>query len=237
MNKIDDFQGIYGLDVVMLFGSTARKDDDYNSDIDIFVLVNDNLSELEKEHVINNVINLISKKNINVSLYTKEIFTKMLKDGSMFLWHLNLEGKYIFNRSEENIFKDLNEFRAYEKNFNLYQDLFNEVKTSLLNNSINSYDLSMLFFICRNLCLLTCFKLGTPNFGRYSAYKNLIVNIGYEPLNWDSYTYLSKWRIDYTRGIDEELQYPQWNELSILLSGVEELFRCSKNIICSEGME
>ncbi|KGR91884.1 hypothetical protein CD30_02970 [Ureibacillus massiliensis 4400831 = CIP 108448 = CCUG 49529] len=230
-----NFNYIKGLEIVIIYGSMARNEADNNSDIDIFALVEDSLTEFEKEKVIDKICSLISSKEVNVSLYTKEVFNKMSKDGSLFLWHLKKEGKYLFNKNNEDIFINLANFDAYQKNMELYRDLFNSVQESFDENGINSYDLSMLFFLCRNMSILTCFRIGKPNFGRYSAYETLIKYLNYEPISYLDFIYLSKWRIDYTRGIEEELVYPTRDELIKIIKKISILFDVCENIINSEG--
>jgi predicted nucleotidyltransferase len=230
-----NFNYIKGLEVVIIYGSMARNDADNNSDIDIFALVEDSLTEFEKEKVIDKICSLISGKEINVSLYTKEVFNKMSKDGSLFLWHLKKEGKYLFNKNNEDIFINLANFNAYQKNMELYSDLFNSIQKSFGENGINSYDLSMLFFLCRNISILTCFKIGKPNFGRYSAYETLTKYLNYEPISYSDFIYLSKWRIDYTRGIEEELVYPTKDELIMIIKNISILFNVCEKIINSGG--
>ncbi|WP_416150822.1 nucleotidyltransferase domain-containing protein [Salipaludibacillus sp. HK11] len=234
MNKIDGFKKIDGLEAVILFGSKARNDADNNSDVDIFILIDDNYSEVNKNNLIKKVSRIIDDKKTNVSLYSKEVFNKMLDDGSMFLWHLKLEGKYIFNRYNMDIFKGLNDFQNYRKNLNLYKDLFAEAKESITTNMVNSYDLSMLFFLCRNLSLLTCFKIGRPNFGKYSAYNELIYYLGFEPIRWENYIILSKWRMNFTRGIGDNLMYPSVLETNKIISEIEVLFSFCEEILSKE---
>jgi predicted nucleotidyltransferase len=229
------FINIKCLEVVMVFGSVARNDDDINSDIDIFALVEDQLTESAKEDVIKEITSFISGEDVNVSIYTKEIFDRMSKDGSLFLWHLKKEGKYLFNKNNKDIFVDLADFNMYEKNLKMYKDIFSTVRISLSTNGVNSYDLSMLFFLCRNISILTCFKIGKPDFGRYSAYETLIEHLKHVPLSMEEFLYLSKWRINYTRGIDEEISYPSEDNLLKIIKNVSVLFDICEIIIEGNG--
>lgn len=223
------FKNISGLLAVTLFGSKARNDNDIYSDTDIFVLT-ENSADIEE---ISNSIKLIIKE-ANVSLYTIEIFEKMLQDGAMFLWHLKIEGKQIYNKYEIDLFKGLKPFNKFKDNFDLYRELFIEAKKSIFTNKINGYDLSMLFFVCRNVSLLTCFKINKPNFGRYSAYQDVITYLEFSPLDWSNYLLLADWRLDYTRGINKDLEYPSIKKMNRILLEVENLLNCCKKIIYEE---
>lgn len=235
MIKNIDFQKIDGIEVVMIYGSLARNETDENSDIDIFVLVKDSLEEESKQEIIHKISSSCKEKEINVSLYTVKIFDQMLSDGSLFLWHLKTEGKYIYSSINTDIFLRLNSFNGYVKNFNLYKILFQRIKKSFLKNGVNSYDLSMLFFICRNISILICFKINKPNFGRHSSYRTVIDYLNYEPLKYSDFIYLSNWRMDYTRGIKEDLIYPKNDEVLMIIEQIDILFNECEAILYDQS--
>ncbi|MFK4292935.1 nucleotidyltransferase domain-containing protein [Bacillus sp. RC250] len=225
-----DFRGICDLLSVVLFGSTAREDGDEYSDVDIFLLVED-VTQSRIEEIIDTVKSELGYKNIGISLYRKSIYNKLLLEGSMFLWHLKLEGKIIYSRENLILFKDLKPFNNYNKNLSTYENLYIQTKKSLKINGINAFDLSQLFFICRNVSLLACFKLGYPTFGRETVYSKLVNCIGVYPIDWDNYIYLSKWRLNYSRGIESEINYPTEEELLNLLKQMDDLINICEEII------
>src|SRR5699024_2733499 len=234
MKDIILFEEVKELIAIMLFGSKARSDSDIYSDTDIFILIEDNLNQTRKQKIINTVKLAINLNDVNVSIYTSKIFRKMAEDGSMFLWHLKIEGKYLYKKNNIDIFNSLKDFNRYKKNYTLYNELFIDAKESILKNGINAYDLSMLFFVSRNVSLLTCFKLNNPKFGRYSVYQGVINHLNFEPLKWEYYTFLAEWRLDYTRGINKDLEYPSDNNMKEIFNGIESLLNLSKHILFGE---
>lgn len=238
MTNDNKFSDIKGLEVVMIYGSIARNDADIDSDIDIFALTEDFLTDIERVKVVKKITEKIlcqyPAKEVNVSLYTYKIFNNMSLEGSLFLWHLKKEGKYLYNKRRIDIFLNLASFNGYQKNMELYKKLFTSVQISLKKNGANSYDLSLLFFLCRNISILTCFKIGNPDFGRLSAYKTFTKYLGYQPVSHSNFIELSKWRIDYTRGLEEELKYPNKGHLKEIVNQVSSLLNTCEKILKSE---
>ncbi|MGG0496407.1 nucleotidyltransferase domain-containing protein [Priestia megaterium] len=228
-----DFSKINGLLCVILFGSAARGDGDEYSDVDIFLLV-DNIPQESIDQITETVKSKLGYPNIGVSLYRKDIYNKLLLDGSMFLWHLKLEGKFIYVKENVVLFEHLQPFTNFSKNLITYKNLYIQTTKSLKLNGINAFDLSQLFFICRNICLLTCFKLGYPTFGRLTVYSKLTECINVTPLDWSNYIYLSEWRLNYTRGAGRKVKYPTEDELLKLLEQIDALMNICKRIIRGE---
>jgi len=231
VNKRDDFEEIKGLLSIVLFGSKARKDEDDFSDVDIFLLVDD-VPQVRITEIINLIKTKLPFNNIGISLYTISTYRQLLLEGSMFLWHLKLEGRILYTKSDLNLYNGLEPFTNFKKNYLIYENLFISAKSSLQKNGLNEYDLSQLFFICRNICLLTCFKLSNPTFGRISVFDNLVGRIGSTPLSRDNYIYLSKWRLNYTRAVGFQLDFPTEVKLLEILNEIEALFT-----VCKEALE
>jgi predicted nucleotidyltransferase len=225
-----NFNEIEELLCVMLFGSIARNDGDEHSDVDIFLLVDDIKQERINE-IINYVKNKLSYENIGISIYKKSLYKELCLEGSMFFWHLKLEGKIIYIKNKFDLFSDLRSFTSFNKNLGTYERLYLQAKDSLIVNGSNIFDLSQLFFICRNLCLLTCFKLGEPTFGRISVFLKLVDLIKCFPLDYKTYNYLSKCRLIYTRGIGHKIQYPSEKEMKIILKQIDDLIKICRDII------
>lgn len=76
---IKDLEKFYEYPTIVLFGSYIRGIDDKNSDIDIFVL-----SEIKKEFKTENYEKKLNRK-INLHLFTKEQFNKMIREKSQFI--------------------------------------------------------------------------------------------------------------------------------------------------------
>lgn len=230
MIKKDVFEEIEDLLGIVLFGSKARKEADDFSDVDIFILVDD-VSQDRIVEIINITKSNLPFSNIGISLYTISTYNKLINEGSMFLWHLKLEGKIIYKKSTLNLYNGLVTFTNFKRNYVIYENLLEKTEISLRENGINEYDLSQLFFICRNLCLLTCFKASTPTFGRISVYDKLTDIIGFKPLSREHYIYLSKWRLNYTRAVGFRLEFPSEAKILKILKEINDLFSVCNEII------
>ncbi|PFS93955.1 nucleotidyltransferase domain-containing protein [Bacillus cereus] len=230
MIKKDDFEEIEDLLSIVLFGSKAREEEDDFSDVDIFLLVED-VPQARIVEIINITKAKLPFRNIGISLYTISTYKKLIFEGSMFLWHLKLEGKIIYKKSTLNLYNGLSPFNNFKKNYIIYESLLKKSELSFQENGINEYDLSQLFFICRNLCLLTCFKVSSPTFGRISVYDKLIDIIGFKPLSREHYIYLSQWRLNYTRAVGFQLEFPTEEKIVKILKEINDLFIVCKEII------
>ena len=71
----------------MLFGSHARGDDSFISDIDLLTLIDTGTSHLH------------TYKMINSSVYTLDDFKKKVETSDPFIWHLKTEGKILNDES------------------------------------------------------------------------------------------------------------------------------------------
>ncbi|ALC84718.1 hypothetical protein AM499_02000 [Bacillus sp. FJAT-22090] len=234
MNKYYDFEQIEGLLSIVLFGSKARGEEDDFSDVDIFLLVED-IPQDRIEEIIDILKSKLLFDNIRISLYQISTYKQLLLEGSMFIWHLKLEGRIIYKKSNINLYNNLVPFTKFQYNLSLYKKLYINAKASLKANGMNEFDLSQLFFICRNVCLLTCFKLSYPTFGRISVYDKLLEIIGVLPLSRENYILLSRWRLSYTRAIDLNLNFPTGVNMLKILAEIDNLFTLSREIIESGG--
>lgn len=74
-----------GIDCLVVIGSHARGDDDYDSDVDLL-----GISEyLDKK--------IFYVNKVNLSVYSYKHIENMMKDGDLFALHLKLEGKALIN--------------------------------------------------------------------------------------------------------------------------------------------
>jgi len=189
---------------LMLFGSTARKDGDAYSDKDVFVLCTDldmkTFLDLKKD-----VIALAIGEGCSVSSYRFSDVIIMAKSGSLFLWHLKLQGKVIFSKNKviDGIFKSLKPYEKYQQDLEYYGEILNDVTSSLKKRGeLSEFDLALLFTIVRNTCMLLCYHEGIPKFGRSNVYLTAEKLFGQNlPVPDWLYQKLCSWKLWYERGI------------------------------------
>lgn len=186
---------------VIEYGSHARGDNDESSDYDIFVLtrklsINRNI-QLKKR-----LGESIESVKYDLSIFDEETFNLMLKHGSLFLWHLKLEGKFIYQKNKKDLFKELKPFRGSEEDMYLYRRIFEASIKNIERNGINYYDLYMLSVLTRNSLIILCYKFGDPQFGRKTVYNSAAVLLDKAlPIGIEIYNILIDYRFVYSRGI------------------------------------
>lgn len=192
---------------VMLFGSTARKDEDVYSDKDIFVLCN-NLTPNEFLEIKHRLILPSAGETSSVCSYRHKDVLLMAQKGSLFMWHLKLQGVIIFSKNNviENIFTILKPYENYREGLKSCRELLDDIKESFRKwGDLTEFDLALLFTIARNICIFLCYQCGEPKFGRSDAYLTIreIFLEKFPMPDW-LYTKLCSCKLWYERGIKIE---------------------------------
>jgi predicted nucleotidyltransferase len=208
---------------IILYGSHARKEHDAASDFDICVFTRERTSEELKIEDIAEVVHSLQPANINLVTYPDSAVSAMLSHGSLFLWHLKLEGKVLYGEQYfTNKLRKLARFKTHYDDIKYHNELFNDLKRSWNFLSIvNELDLSLLFTIVRNTCMVLAHKQGRPTFGRLSSYHAAKEALPSMPLTIDLYTYLSQWKILYERQSGKTIKLPTADAFMKILSDTE----------------
>ena len=220
---------------VIAFGSKARGDFDENSDSDIFILC-ENLDFSKIKDLKNDLEDLIKIDALNFSIYRKTEFNLMLKKGSLFTWHLKLEGIIIFSRiHNKNIFQELQPYSNHQKDILSQKLLFDDCKKSIIQYGVNIFDLATLFTVCRNCCMVICFKLNFISFGRLSVYYNTKKLLKEKVLLKEiNYLRLASWKLLYSRGITIEEPMPSLIEIQLIIKEIEDLITVGLKVCTDE---
>ncbi|TKJ36171.1 MAG: hypothetical protein CEE38_12135 [Planctomycetes bacterium B3_Pla] len=190
---------------VVLFGSQARNDSDDYSDKDIFVLCScADIVELVK--IKKHYGKVYAGSSIGLCCYRRVDAEAMANTGSLFMWHLKLQGRIVFSKHHifEDILDRLKPYSKYNTDLLYYRELLTDVVDSYDKRfTLSEFDMSVLFTIARNICILLCHSLGNPKFGRSNAY--LYVQSVYKdvfPLDDWIYPFLCSQKLLYERAID-----------------------------------
>lgn len=194
--------------LVMLFGSYARNDNDENSDIDIFVLIDDcNFDNYIK--LKNLIANYLQLPLDYLSIYTKQGIELLKNKGSYFLWHLKLEGILIY--SDENEFDIL--FNNLKKYFSAKRDLieYKQICEDIICNKRNdffdkAYDLSVIASLIRNTCIAICYCFEKYYFDKIKSVNFVKSLMGDDfPFSIEEYLIIYSYRINKNRNITDDL--------------------------------
>jgi len=215
---------------IILYGSQARKDCDDLSDTDICIFVEkrpfkeDNIDELKV------LVPHIKIDRANITVYPNDVVDLMASNGSLFLWHLKFEGVVLFGESYfQSKIKNLRKFINHADELSYHSEIYNDLLASWKKiRIINELDLSILFTITRNTCMVLSHFGGKPVFGRTSCFliaKELFPEL---PFNIDDYKYLAKWKIIYERDACLNCALPKVKYYEKLIMHVEETLSYAK---------
>jgi len=187
-----------------LFGSHARGDADALSDTDFAVFVDaysaEELrkirAELEKEG---------PGSQTMISVYSTSTTEFMAQQGSLFLWHLKLEGRILTDKEDwlANLLNDLQPYdgvkavRDLETFADVLQDCYKAVAT---RPDTLDFEMATVFSVLRNVGIIYCFRTGTPCFGRTAPINRLASELrGSFPFFPDQIVALERIRLRYLR--------------------------------------
>lgn len=208
---------------IILYGSHARGDADRNSDVDVCVLTGQQTTVSENQ--LTSLAPLLLVKNFVPTVYCESDLAAMLKYGSLFLWHLKLEGRILYGEEYvTNQLDKLQPFLRHHAEIDYHSTLLADLLHVWSTTSIpNEFDLSLLFTIVRNTCMILAHKAGRPVFGRLACYSIAADMHPTLPLDEETYLKLSNWKSVYERGANINGSLPSQQEMIQLIERVQHL--------------
>lgn len=205
---------------IIMFGSTARAEEDAYSDVDVCVITWESTNESEIEAIKSIIDDNYGLQDTEIIVYSSDQFETMNAYGSLFLWHLKLEGKVLFDRNYFcQVMKRLSVYEKHLCELDFHADLLTDVASSMERlRIVNELDLSQLFTICRNTCMILSHFNKEFAFGRKSAFQSARRIYNDLPLTEEEYTYLSKWKLRYERSLFDDLELPSVDYVEFLLN-------------------
>lgn len=154
----------------VLFGSEARGDFDEFSDRDICVFF-DSITMRERPSVRARLAEIYSTRPAGICMYSKPIIESMARKGSLFIWHLKLESRILYDPKSfvANLFESVVPYSGYATDMLRYEQIALGVSETLGDTSLTEADLHALFIAWRNTCLLLTMSRATPVFARSRA--------------------------------------------------------------------
>jgi len=207
---------------IVLFGSYSRNDNDEASDLDLCVVTRESVGhDINYEHI-NKLIAHFGSSSISLVSYPDSLISAMLDNGSLFLWHLKLEGQVLYGEDYFiNKIKSLKPFTSHYEEVLYHAEMFEEINNCWkILNIPNELDLSILFTLTRNTCMVLSHWAGKPSFGRldsFSSAKEIYPDL---PMAINEYIQLSRWKMLYERNHFTGFILPSPEEYNNLLSKV-----------------
>ena len=163
------------VEALVLFGSQGRGDSDSFSDVDVAAFVRaDSTDALVRakrklcEHA----------PECNFSVYSIATARLMAGDGSLFLWHLKREGKYMFLRGQMfvTVMDSLKPYSCEKalRDISTFEEVIEDVQKSLRDTpDLLLYESATLFSILRSLGMIASTVDGHPIFRRVEPIRYL----------------------------------------------------------------
>lgn len=222
---------------VFLFGSVTRGEFDNNSDVDIFILIDD-CSEEEYQRYKLDFAKQLDVPIDWISLYRRSTIDNMAKYGSYFLWHIKLEGKELFAKDLyfNDILNNLIRYTRVKNNIMEYKEICKDIEHSINKDNLTLYyELNLISSIIRNISIAILFMKNKYIFGRnlpvqlcLGMFKNKLL------FNIDDYNELYKFRLYYSRSgikvklkdVDKSYANEWLMNVNRLLDIAEEIIKC-----------
>ena len=221
LKRISDLRNVVA---IIEYGSYARGDNDENSDYDLFILTKGKVPNFLEKDWKDYIQSEIGTQKFDISIYDTDTFELMLNHGSLFLWHLKLEGNILYTSdTNRDLFSGLQEFKGADEDLYLYRRLYKNTISSIETVGVNYYHLYILSLITRNMLIIICYKMKKIGFGKKNVYENVkeLLN-GNIPISPDTYKVLNSFRLLYTRAVNVDFDIESIN-CSIILEEVDKL--------------
>lgn len=154
-----------------LYGSEARGDSLPSSDVDI-LLVCDGLIPIE-------LSSYFPGRRLSVSRYEWEEINRMAQYGSLFLHHLRLEAKTLYESLEvegrlRTLLNHLPYYLRAHRDVRAFRQSLLDIVAELPNPPDLEFELATLAALIRRIAILGCYLLGCPRFDRTGPVADVI---------------------------------------------------------------
>jgi predicted nucleotidyltransferase len=227
------------IEAICIFGSLARGENDELSDIDILILI-DGINDQDTMDIKLSLSNQMGIPIDWLSVYRITTFEHMADKGSYFLWHLKLEGKVIYSRTDQlyKILDSLKEYTNIKNDLDEYAIICKDILDSVKSGNLTiDYELSLLASLVRNTCIAIAYMSKKYLFGRISPVEYCLKELGQPNIfELDEYMNLYNYRIKYIR--PNSIKKESSGDLELVRFWIEKVqILLNYAIIKSEGRE
>lgn len=219
-----------GMHVVVLFGSRARGDCDDFSDEDVLVVTDDTSSRE------------FHKPDVTPVVHDWREFQAMRDYGSLFLLHLQLEARVLSGtdagkREYRTLTSSLPNYCRAASDIRIFERALLDASESISRGDGSVwFEMSSVATVCRHACILGCYLLGYPDFGRYSAVQSFCERTGVGAELASVFPALYGYRMEITRGCAPEAADMSAEAAISWCDKVSDLLSEVKNVANSRGL-
>jgi hypothetical protein len=149
-----------------LFGSAARGDVDDLSDVDVLVAGAPGADVLDRLPY--------AASRVSVVRYSWDELEHMAAYGSLFLQHVRLEGRLLQPETSHRLRALLEQLPSYhraDRELASFRVVLHDVEESLAGEPSPAFELSVIATALRHSCILGCYAIDRPTFGRRTAFR------------------------------------------------------------------
>jgi Nucleotidyltransferase domain len=160
-----------------LFGSNARGDADEVSDVDILVAGMSDPAAFQSLG--------FPEDRLSIVRYEWRELQQMAAYGSLFLHHVALEGRQLQPNGHSmlaNLLVRLPAYKRADQELNSFETVLTDVAGSLGGDHSPPFELAVIATTMRHACILGCYGIGQPTFGRSAAFKLFLSHVDRDSL-------------------------------------------------------
>ena len=186
----------YSSTSLWLYGSHARGDPDRESDLDVLAAADNPISN--EDFV--KITGRSGLQRLAISRYSWPEIEGMASYGSLFLHHLRLEGKCLFEGLHssgrlQSILGSLGPYKHACQDVRAFHVTVNDVRSSLNGGGSLFFELSVLATVLRHASILGCYLSNEPTFGRATPVRRLVDLWHLNPSTPDLFKRLYRYRL------------------------------------------
>jgi hypothetical protein len=218
---------------IIEFGSTARQDADQYSDKDIFAVVEDvDADVLDRLRGI--VAMAYGTTPSSVACYSASSFDQMIAHGSLFTWHLRLEGRIrsdpdgVFHEA----FGNLAPYSAFAVDVARFREIYEDARDAYTESqTLDAFEMHVLFIVARNICMVLTARRGQPTFGRRTVIPTASRLYPALPMSSLVAETLSAGHLAYMRNIRVTRRQAEWPEPATIVHEVGALLTFAEELV------
>lgn len=217
---------------IWLYGSHARGSEDCFSDVDVLFIGETNKFEANK--IIENNTKIIKP---SLSVYSWHQIDSMWKYGSLFLKHIHLEGRPLYESPKaigklSTKLSSLPKYKRALQDTRSFQKSITDVRWGLSVGTPYDFEAAALATVIRHAAILYCCILDKPNFERYASVRIVATDLDLPKTYVEAYERCYEFKLISENRKSKEDE-PCYNDLVKALSFADKLIEELEVLVCS----